>query len=99
MTQTIDLIGKFLVIYVMGGDVKYPTSMLVKNVEEIANRTFIIGKQPESIMGLYNWLGEVETYIAWENVTEFHIFDDYESFQKLASNHPSGGLFSKFRKS
>ncbi len=99
MMEAVDLIGKFVVVYVAGGDCKYPTIMVINHVDEIAGRLFLSGSQPKELSGTHNWLGEVETHMAWDNVAQFHVFDNYESFQDATSNQQGGGLFDWFRKS
>ncbi len=93
-----DLIGKFVVIYLTGGSVKYPTVMRVNQVEDIAGRLFLIGSQPKRLMEIRNWLGEVETHIAWETVAQFHVFNDYKAYKKAVSNNTGDGFFNRFKK-
>ena len=92
-----DLIDKFVVFYVVGGDVKYPTMMEVKQVEDIAGRVFLSGSQPQNIMGLYNWLGGVPTHIAWDQVTQFHVFENYKSYKQIVSEDQGGRFFDRFK--
>ncbi len=91
-----DLIGKFILVYHAGGDVQYPTTMTVKNINHIEGKVFVSGFQPKDIMGAHNWLSQVETHIAWDTVAQFHIFENYKSFQK-AGSQKEGGFFSRFK--
>jgi len=78
-----DLIGKFVVFYVVGGDVKYPTMMDVDQVSDVAGKLFLIGSQPKKLMGVHNWLGYVPT----------HIF--FWSIQKLENSRNEVLMFLK----
>lgn len=91
-----ELIGKFILVYYVGGDVKYPTTLTVESINHIEGKVFVSGFQPKNIMGAYNWLSQVETHIAWDNVTQFHVFDDYKAFQK-AGSQTKRGFFGRIK--
>lgn len=91
-----DLIGKFVVFYVVGGDVKYPTMMDVDQVSDVAGKLFLIGSQPKKLMGVHNWLGYVPTHISWDQVTQFHVFESYKDF-KQTTDEKGGGFFGRFK--
>ena len=72
MTETTmelqEIIGKYLLIYTVGGDVSYPTLLMLEDVVKVAGRVFVVGVQPEQIIGADNWLGNIGTHIAWDTV-------------------------------
>ena len=84
--ETADLVGKFLLMYTQGVDLHHPTSMSIDRVEEISGKIFLIGKQPSDLLGRENWLGNIETFLAWDSVTQFHVFNDYKAFKEVCAD-------------
>lgn len=92
-----DLVGQFVLFYVAGADVQYPTAMQVNQVQKIDGRVIISGRQPEKLMDIQNWLGQTDTHIAWDAVTQFHVFADYETFKQQQQGLESG-FFGRFKR-
>ncbi len=63
----------------------------------MTGRLFISGSQPQKILGSYNWLGAVPTHIAWDQVTQFHVFENHKTFKQKATDGQGGGFFDRFK--
>lgn len=83
------LTGKHLLLYTQGVDLQHATLMAIDRVEEISGRLFLVGTQPHNLLGRDNWQGGMETFLAWDTVTQFHVFEDYDSF-RAACNESRG---------
>lgn len=70
--------------------------MVIDRVEDIEGRQFVVGVQPANVNGQENWLGNKETFIAWDAVAQFHVFDNYEEFENSIKEEKSEGLFGLF---
>lgn len=95
--DTTDLIGKHLLIYTQGVELEHATFMRVDRVEDISGRLFLIGIQPHELLGRENWQSRMETFMAWDTVTQFHIFEDYDSFQTVCQSSSKEGWLGLFR--
>ena len=88
-----DFVGKFLLTYSQGEDVRHPTAMTVEGVEMISGRLFVVGREPKTLMGSENWHSQSEIYLAWDKVSRFYVYENEDAFsQSLSENHKGGFL-------
>lgn len=74
--------GKVLVVYLSGHVMVNPTAVLVKELAEVEERTFLVGSEPASMGGETNWLAGAEVYIAVDAIQQFNVFPNEEAYNE-----------------
>jgi len=74
-----DFKGKCLSITIMDDDINH--DLFDPHFEEQAGRVFIIGTVPRGATES-DWIAGCQSAVAWDRVTDYHVFDSLEDYSK-----------------